>query len=268
MLRRDPLLRSLTALLVACSAGAPMPASDSGDEDPLNECETLCDALECGLDPCGFDCGTCASGQTCTDEGQCAPVPQVCGDGLVTGDETCDPGPAGGVVGCTSDCQVLHGYTCDGEPSECTHRDLEEDGTLCSRPIVIEGGKLYARLSVAGQFNSYTPFFGECLDSGYGTASYGPDLTFSVRLGEGETARARMRSNVMPVTVAFSTACGADDPEDYVLNESCVAIDQQVAGVWAEVEWTAPQSTTLYIITGTPSSTSAGPFDFQLVVLP
>lgn len=147
----------------------------------------------------------------------------------------------------------------------CTQRDLEEDGTLCSRPIEIIPGKFFGRLSLAGQFNSYHPFYGTCLDEGFPTRSTGPDLTFALAVREGARVRARMRSNVMPVTLALSTACGDDDPIDYVLNEACVAIAQtDVLGAWAEVTWTSDREGLVYLVTGTPRTTASGLFDLEV----
>ncbi len=44
----------------------------------------------------------------------------VCGDGVLTGGETCDDGDADSLDGCSSFCLVEAGWTCDGTPSVCT----------------------------------------------------------------------------------------------------------------------------------------------------
>jgi cysteine-rich repeat protein len=46
-------------------------------------------------------------------------VNAFCGDGEVSPDEECDSGDRD-EIGCTKDCTIRTGYTCDGEPSECT----------------------------------------------------------------------------------------------------------------------------------------------------
>jgi len=44
----------------------------------------------------------------------------VCGDGLITGSETCDDSNTTNGDGCASTCQVESGYACTGTPSVCT----------------------------------------------------------------------------------------------------------------------------------------------------
>ncbi len=46
-------------------------------------------------------------------------IASVCGDGAVTMDEQCDPGPSP-TEGCDEDCRALPGYVCTGSPSSCS----------------------------------------------------------------------------------------------------------------------------------------------------
>jgi cysteine-rich repeat protein len=44
----------------------------------------------------------------------------LCGDGLITGSETCDDGNTMSGDGCADNCRVESGFTCMGQPSVCT----------------------------------------------------------------------------------------------------------------------------------------------------
>ncbi|MFP8878589.1 MAG: IPTL-CTERM sorting domain-containing protein, partial [Myxococcota bacterium] len=57
------------------------------------------------------------SGWTCSgDPSLCS---EVCGDGIVTGSETCDDSGKTPGDGCDAVCQIEPGYLCTGTPSEC-----------------------------------------------------------------------------------------------------------------------------------------------------
>jgi len=45
----------------------------------------------------------------------------LCGNGFVREAEECDDGNSADGDGCSSSCEVEDGYTCDGEPSNCTN---------------------------------------------------------------------------------------------------------------------------------------------------
>lgn len=51
----------------------------------------------------------------------------VCGNGRFDGTESCDDGNTANRDGCTNQCTVEAGYTCSGEPSECSNGD----GPVC-----------------------------------------------------------------------------------------------------------------------------------------
>jgi cysteine-rich repeat protein len=46
-------------------------------------------------------------------------APEVCGDGLVVGQETCDDDNSVSSDGCSASCRIETGFTCSGEPSVC-----------------------------------------------------------------------------------------------------------------------------------------------------
>jgi hypothetical protein len=244
--------------------GADTTADDADPGDALL-CIPACAGQDCGYDPCGNFCGGCLPDFQCDSAGACVPRGLECGDGVVGRDETCDPGPDGPIEGCGADCQIAFGSTCEGEPSVCTVRDLDEAGNLCSDPIVIEGGKFFAHLGNAGPFNSYHPWFGECRDGDFGTQSFGPDIVFAMWLEADRTVVAQIRSFVIPTTLAIATRCGDDDPTDYVLNESCVAIAQNHdLGTWSELRWTTESDRMVYVITGAAGSSHIGPFELAI----
>jgi len=47
-------------------------------------------------------------------------VPDHCGDGMIQVDESCDDGNAASADGCSDNCQVEDGYTCQQTPSVCS----------------------------------------------------------------------------------------------------------------------------------------------------
>jgi cysteine-rich repeat protein len=76
-------------------------------------------------------CGNGAkeSGEACDDgntancdgcKGDCSRYDNVCGDGIIECGEGCDDHNTNSNDGCSSTCQVENGWSCSGEPSECT----------------------------------------------------------------------------------------------------------------------------------------------------
>lgn len=52
-----------------------------------------------------------------------------CGDGMLGGEEACDDGNTSGGDGCSATCTPEPGYTCTGEPSDCScEGDVDDDG--------------------------------------------------------------------------------------------------------------------------------------------
>ena len=73
-------------------------------------------------------------GWTCDHEGDAGPdeCEEICGDGLVVGDEDCDDGNETDDDGCT-DCFIDDGWECDNdEPSECTETGSDSDSDVDS----------------------------------------------------------------------------------------------------------------------------------------
>jgi len=77
---------------------------------PGSGCSSSC-AVEAG-----FQCT--GSPLVCAPIG---PIPAVCGDGIISGSETCDAGKLNGVPGsgCSATCTVEAGFQCSGQPSVC-----------------------------------------------------------------------------------------------------------------------------------------------------
>ena len=67
---------------------------------------------------------------------QSNPGPAVCGDGEVEGEETCDDGDTDNGDGCNGSCNVESGWSCLGEPSECTQDPLEPE---CGNGVIEPG---------------------------------------------------------------------------------------------------------------------------------
>jgi cysteine-rich repeat protein len=53
----------------------------------------------------------------------------LCGDGILTGWETCEDGNTASGDGCSSDCVIEPGWKCEGLPAICT--------TICGDGIVV-----------------------------------------------------------------------------------------------------------------------------------
>lgn len=53
------------------------------------------------------------------------PLTDVCGDGKITGAEACDDSNTADDDGCSKTCQVEENWTCEGEPSVCTEKEVE-----------------------------------------------------------------------------------------------------------------------------------------------
>lgn len=60
----------------------------------------------------------CSTG--CTDSGRNHRWSFACGDGIVSGSETCDDGNTTASDGCSASCAAESGYTCSGAPSSCS----------------------------------------------------------------------------------------------------------------------------------------------------
>jgi len=67
----------------------------------------------------GFNSGTLSCTASCTyDTGAC--VLNTCNNGVIDTGETCDDGNNTSGDGCSNVCQIESGWTCTGQPSDCT----------------------------------------------------------------------------------------------------------------------------------------------------
>ncbi|MFA6523040.1 MAG: DUF4215 domain-containing protein [Candidatus Peribacteraceae bacterium] len=101
-----------------------------------------------------------------------SPSVPVCGDGMVTGAETCDDGNTGGDDGCSSSCSLEAGFLCNGTvcrtvcgdgivagPEACDDENSEnEDG--CSASCTVEAGWECASSCQASRPWSFLRFIG------------------------------------------------------------------------------------------------------------
>ncbi len=111
---------------VACTKTDPDDPGTGPGPDPtipgcgngvLDEGEQCDDGNVLSFDGCSADCKVIESGYECTVAGElCVPIEiedDVCGDGKVTGYETCDDGNSGDGDGCDQFCNVEYGWDCD-----------------------------------------------------------------------------------------------------------------------------------------------------------
>ena len=111
--------------VVVGSSGGYVPTGDGSGDGGSTSCKSTCDVLACGLDPCGYICGVCATGLHCTD-GSCVsdedPMCVANCEGRACGKDGC--GGLCGVCGeeelCTAGGRcVLKGCTPSCEGKEC-----------------------------------------------------------------------------------------------------------------------------------------------------
>jgi hypothetical protein len=86
-------------------------------------CEPDCAGKDCGPDGCDGSCGTCASGQICTADGQCVCTAASCPGGCCASDETCHTPPSNQFCG-------TGGAAC----AACTGQDQCQNGSCVCVP--------------------------------------------------------------------------------------------------------------------------------------
>lgn len=92
---------STTQAVAYCGDGLinqPHEVCDDGNSKAGDGCTAECDQIEVGW--------------ACTTPGQACEDITRCGDGKITGEETCDYGTAGPSQGCGADCQLRPGWAC------------------------------------------------------------------------------------------------------------------------------------------------------------
>lgn len=79
-------------------------------------------------------CSLCTNGYRITFNGSCQ---TFCGDGLIIGTETCDPGinPNPGCIGCA----VTPGYNCTGQPSICQIINIPIQPNITADSLTLSG---------------------------------------------------------------------------------------------------------------------------------
>ena len=92
-----------------------------------------CDGANLGGETCqsqGFDGGSLSCTSSCTLNTDACTL-NTCGNGLIDNGEQCDDGNTAAGDGCSGNCQVEEGYSCEGEPSNCTLQDTcNQDGLV------------------------------------------------------------------------------------------------------------------------------------------
>ncbi|WP_395053684.1 DUF4215 domain-containing protein [Flavobacterium sp.] len=112
----------------------------------------------------------------------------ICGNGIISGSETCDDGNTTSNDGCNSTCNVETGYICVGTPSNCSSicgdgiivtPEQCDDGNLtngdgCNSSCIIEGGTICGNGIISGS---------ETCDDGNTTSNDGCNSTCNVETG-------------------------------------------------------------------------------------
>ena len=84
---------------------------------------------------------------------------EACGDGVTTGEETCDHGGALPHTGCGQDCRALPGYVCGREPGTCVEipcTDGERPGSRCPGVIPVRS---VGPIEIRGSLSANDPRF-------------------------------------------------------------------------------------------------------------
>ena len=101
------------------TAACELPTCGNGTLDSGEQCDGVllggetCDTVGAYIGGTLLCLGSCAF-----DVNGCIPI--VCGDGIISAGEACDDGNSASSDGCNILCSVESGYTCTGEPSNCT----------------------------------------------------------------------------------------------------------------------------------------------------
>lgn len=113
------------------------PAANCDDGNPCTDDTSTMSSARCALEclhapvRAGMPCG---SGRMCNASGKCEAPPSLCGDGVVSQDEECDPsGPGFSPFNCSEECRRITAYThCGAGWPECLNGTVCNLG-LCSR---------------------------------------------------------------------------------------------------------------------------------------
>ena len=120
---------------VEALVGEPVGCKQDADCDDGSFCngEDKCIDGECVAGEPPADGTFCGDGLVCRG-GEC--VEPVCGNQIIEGDEVCDDGNELGEDGCSSNCEIESGWSCEGSPSVCAWacedaaRAFDQEGTF------------------------------------------------------------------------------------------------------------------------------------------
>jgi cysteine-rich repeat protein len=110
---------------------------DDGNTASGDGCSSSCQtesAPVCGDGAVAVGTEQCDDGNTANGDG-CSSMCQtevLCGNGMLDGAEACDDGNTADNDGCSATCAVESGFTCTGEPSDCT-----QPTGACSSPFLL-----------------------------------------------------------------------------------------------------------------------------------
>ena len=123
-----------------CPAAAPNCIENTCQPDV---CEPACNGKECGEDGCGGSCGTCATQEVCTNDGQCLCEPSCggkecgpdgCGGscGSCTGNDECQNGQCVCIPDCSTSPNACGSDGCGGSCGSCAIGDCGGQTCECS----------------------------------------------------------------------------------------------------------------------------------------
>lgn len=124
---------TLSCSPTACTFDTTQCVMDTCGDGTIDDGED-CDSANLGGKTCqtqGFDGGTLSCTGSCTLNTTACTM-ETCGDGLIDNGEQCDDNNANAGDGCGGNCQIEEGYTCEGEPSNCSliEETCNQDGLV------------------------------------------------------------------------------------------------------------------------------------------
>jgi cysteine-rich repeat protein len=194
----------------ACSNPAAANGTTCSDGNACTQTDTCQAGLCTGANPV-----VCTASDQCHLAGTCDPTSGACsnphlpgaccGDGVISGTETCDDGNTISGDGCSATCQTERGYVCTGAPSHCGTVCGDgvcagsETGATCPqdcwlRATAVAAGEFYSCAILAGgsvrcwgQNADGELGIGDTTDRGFFPTDMGDQLP-RVKLGNGRTA--------------------------------------------------------------------------------
>jgi cysteine-rich repeat protein len=113
----------------SCDAAGNCLVNDEADGTACQDNSLFCDGAEtCQSGSCQSAGDPCDSTETCNEDNDTCD--ETCGNGTITGNEECDDDNVDPGDGCSELCQVEDGWTCSGEPSDCSLLPVCGDGAI------------------------------------------------------------------------------------------------------------------------------------------